>query len=315
MSIAFVIAAYGILLGLVAPLALADAPWTERAPRLAIAVWQAVTLGVVGALLLALIVWVGPGLGLAHAIGAALRLCSHTMHQLEAAPGGVPTTVVGVATFAAGVGRIGWAAARTGLLSRRTRRRHRALLDVVASPEPALGGAVVIEHDTPLAYCVPGGGGSIVLTSGALGSLDDDGVAGVLAHERAHLRGRHHWVLGWHNALAVALPFVPGLCVARREVAKLVEMAADDAATRRTSRLALARALVTLGSHPAPAGALGVSGSTAVRRVRRLLRPEPPLGRVTRGAALAGGSLLATAPVVVALVPMLNPAAHGFCPF
>ncbi|TDD13757.1 hypothetical protein E1294_39770 [Nonomuraea diastatica] len=41
-------------------------------------------------------------------------------------------------------------------------------------------------------YCVPGRHSQMVITTGAMRSLGPEQVAAVLAHEQAHLRGRHH---------------------------------------------------------------------------------------------------------------------------
>jgi Zn-dependent protease with chaperone function len=46
-----------------------------------------------------------------------------------------------------------------------------------------------------LLYCVPGRLPTIVVTTGALAVLEPEQLAAVLAHERAHLAGRHHLLL------------------------------------------------------------------------------------------------------------------------
>ncbi|MGI5286510.1 M48 family metalloprotease [Nonomuraea polychroma] len=74
------------------------------------------------------------------------------------------------------------------------RRRHLALLEMAARRDVELG-ALVLEHNVAAAYCLPGGGGRIVLTTSTLAALDDRRLAAVLAHERAHLRGRHHLLM------------------------------------------------------------------------------------------------------------------------
>lgn len=57
---------------------------------------------------------------------------------------------------------------------------------------PALSSAVVLDSAQPAVYCVPGRPATIVLTTGALAVLDEPQLLAVLAHERAHLAGRHH---------------------------------------------------------------------------------------------------------------------------
>ena len=59
-----------------------------------------------------------------------------------------------------------------------------------------MAGVEVLEHDLPLAYCVPGlGANRVVVSAGALGRLSGDEFHAVLAHERAHLAARHDLVL------------------------------------------------------------------------------------------------------------------------
>lgn len=91
----------------------------------------------------------------------------------------------------------------------------------------------------PAVYCLPGRR-RIVLTTGALARLDDGQLAPVLAHERAHLAERHHLVLRLAAALERAFPGARSFTVAAQQIGYLVEAAADDAATRRAPRLALA---------------------------------------------------------------------------
>ena len=52
-----------------------------------------------------------------------------------------------------------------------------------------------LDATRPAVYCVPGRPPTIVLTTGALAVLDTEQLTAVLAHERAHLAGRHHLLL------------------------------------------------------------------------------------------------------------------------
>jgi bla regulator protein blaR1 len=82
--------------------------------------------------------------------------------------------------------------------------------------------------------------------------LDGDQLAAVVAHERAHLRERHHLLLLPFVAWEAALPVLPAAARAHAGVRELVEMRADD---------------VALAS---------LSGTT-LRRTLRLLEPPRPL--------------------------------------
>ena len=63
----------------------------------------------------------------------------------------------------------------------------------------------LIDDEHPAVYCLPGRR-RIVMTTGALRCLDARQLEAVLAHERAHLSGRHHLVLTFANALKDAFP-------------------------------------------------------------------------------------------------------------
>jgi Zn-dependent protease with chaperone function len=147
------------------------------------------------------------------------------------------------------------------------------------------GATVVLDAPQPAAYCVPGRPAAIVLTSGALAVLDRAQLGAVLAHERAHLAGRHHLLISLSRGLAASFPRVPVFTRGPAEVARLAEMCADDAAARRTGRPALLSALLAMGTGTAvPAAALAATAGPVTARVHRLLHP-PRRGRHARYAA------------------------------
>jgi Zn-dependent protease with chaperone function len=155
------------------------------------------------------------------------------------------------------------------------------------------GAAVVLDAPQRAAYCVPGRPAAIVLTSGALAVLDGPQLGAVLAHERAHLAGRHHLLISLSRGLAASFPGVPVFTRGPAEVARLAELCADDAAARRSGRPALVAALLAMGTGTAvPAPALAVTSGAVTARVGRLLDP-PRRGRHARyGLALATVMLL-----------------------
>ena len=136
----------------------------------------------------------------------------------------------------------------------------------------------------------------------------------MLAHERAHQAGRHHALLLVAQALAIGFPWLPAARAAHSAVARLVELAADDAAVHHHSPTDVATALATLATAPAPTLGLGASGPTTIERVRRLTTP-PSNGP---GAALLLASLLVVAPLVAELLalttPLLSVAGTPVCP-
>jgi hypothetical protein len=90
---------------------------------------------------------------------------------------------------------------------------------------------------------------------------------------------------------------------AEEQVARLVEMHADDAATRARDPRSLATALVLLATAASPASALAASATDSVQRIHRLLGPREPLGRARRHLLRATAAALALTPVVLALTP------------
>jgi Zn-dependent protease with chaperone function len=172
---------------------------------------------------------------------------------------------------------------------------------------PALSGAVVLDTPQPAVYCVPGRPATIVLTTGALAVLDEPQLLAVLAHERAHLAGRHHLLVTLGKAARAGFPGVPLFTRGADEVARLAEMRADDVAARRSGRETLLQALVAMGTGrplPAPSASLAATGGAVTARVGRLLDPPSGTSRAWHGLALAGVLLALTA--VSVLLPVIS---------
>ena len=185
------------------------------------------------------------------------------------------------------------------------RRRQRALLTLLAHGDPKVPGALVVDHPSAAAYCLPGLRSRIVVSVGTLELLGRRELAAVLAHERAHLRERHDLVLLPFTALRRAFPRSATCTDAHRAVALLVEMLADDRALRGRPARELVSALVrfgTAGTCPAPAGALAAGEGEVAARVTRLLKPVRPLPAVAVLAICLSAALLVAAPVTLLLV-------------
>jgi len=218
----------------------------------------------------------------------------------QAVPGGRVIAIAGLLMAAAVVLRAAGCVAcefRRGL---RDRREHAALVAATGRPgdEPDV---VIVDHDAPAVHCLPSGRHQIVISAGALAALTPGQLRAVLAHERAHLRRRHHVILALATALAHAFPRVPLLGHAQPQLAVLAEMAADDAAIRH-HRDDLAAALVVLATAGARPATLAASGPEAIVRLQRILatQQQPRIG-LTRLAAIAG----LIPPVVIACLPLL----------
>ncbi|SFQ69681.1 Zn-dependent protease with chaperone function [Amycolatopsis arida] len=312
MIVASLLFGYAALALVAGPVLLRRAGWLSRAPRLGIAAWLAWSGSLLLAVLLGALVLAVPTALVSRGLGELLRACAMALRAWYATPGGAVLATAGVLVAVAVLARLGYSAATVLGGVRRERRRHHDALALVGRPHPETG-STLVEHDQPAAYCVPGRPHRVVLTTAALRTLDAAQLAGVLAHERAHLRGRHHLVLGAVSAVEHAFP-LPPLRTAAREVGRLVEMLADDHAGRHADRLDLAEALLALAGSPVPAAGLGASGSAASARVRRLLTPYRPLGRARGVLAGALTALAIALPATIAGQPALAAQHLPYCP-
>ena len=289
MKVILILLVYAALVVLVVPLILRRAGWVQRAPGLGIVVWQALAASGLLSMLVAAL---------------ALAVLSPQPSQRGFAAGGAVSTLSVTVCAAVGLGR-------TVGRARRQARRLTATVALVGRPLPELGPEVVaVEHPQPAAYCLTGRRGQrrIVVTSAALGALERSQLRAVVAHERAHLRERHHLVLLAADAFGVAFPILPLFRLARREVAVLVEMRADDVAAHQHGRASVASALVSVANGSVPGSVLaaggGGGGVTALRRIRRMLGPSRPLGVVARAGGLVGAALSVAFPLSLACLPV-----------
>lgn len=303
--------AFAAVLGVLAPRAM-GAGWADRSPRLAIAAWQAAAAGALLSVVLAGLALLVPAGAVADGLAAMLHACAATIAAGYRSPGQLAAVLGGV-LLSGGVSlRLGWVAARSRLCGRRERRRLRTAILAGARPEQSLG-ALVLDSDHAAAFCLSGRGRTVVVTTAALHALSADELAAVLAHERAHLRGRHHLAVGAARVLHRAFPGVPVFSRGRAEIGRLVELLADDAAARQVNRVEVASALVRLAGMRAPTVALAAAQGAGVVRVTRLLRPAAPLGPLHRMAAATAAVLVVTGPVALAAWPLASAVASGLC--
>lgn len=276
---------------------LSRSTWTWRSPRVAIVCWQAVGL----ALGLSAM-----GVPIALGLAAYDRPTGSALVALatDLAHGSLPVGLGAPHLAAVGVGLgIGAVLLATTVRSIhgtvRAQRRHRDLLALVARRDPTVPGALVLDHPSAAAYCLPGMRPRVVVSAGALDLLDPAELAAVLAHERAHAQERHDLVLLPFTALSRALPWFAWVREAHDRVALLVEMRADDKAREAHADAPLAGALrrfAAAGNRITPAGALGVGDRDLDVRVQRLLvAGRPP--RLLGTAALTVATTVAALPV------------------
>lgn len=309
MIAATVLLAYaGLLLAGAAPF-LARSRWPDRAPRLGIAAWLALTGSAVASVVLGGLALLAGTVPVSGGLARLLAACEMALRAGYAQPGGAALAAAGLVLAVAVSGRVAWCLARALAVAALARRRHRSGLALVGRPDARLG-AVVVDHPEPAAWCLPGQGRTVVLTSAVVRELDSAQLAAIMAHERAHQRGRHHLLVSLSGSLAAAFPRVRAFRLAHEEVARLAEMAADDAAVSAVPRLTVAGALLAVAGPPAVAGALGAGGTATAARIRRLIAAPAPLSRPV----MAVGALTVTALVLVPLALIAEPALALNCP-
>ncbi|MFI5801736.1 M56 family metallopeptidase [Streptomyces sp. NPDC051561] len=213
----------------------------------------------------------------------------------------------------------------TAYRHRRYRNRaHRTLEGLRTASQVA-----VLSDAGPYAYALPGTRtrpDRILVSTGMLAALSDTERHALLAHERAHLTGRHHHLLLTVRLAACANPLLRPL---HRAVAYCTERWADEEAAhatgdRRTTARAVAKAaLVTSrtaeGRAPFPGLAAFAAAATTAeagpvpRRVAALLGPLPPAHGwppALTGAGLA--TLVAAAGTAASTLSALNAAVALF---
>ncbi|MEG3628983.1 M56 family metallopeptidase [Streptomyces poriticola] len=291
-----------------APRALTRAAWPERDPVVALWVWQCLVATVLLSCLTAL------------ALGAAAVF--GTVRAQLFAP--APPEVTEAYNLSAGPA---WAAALTLLLAcgaawttamlarqlaeaRRRHARSRARLRERAPDLPAglaaeRGPLLVLEDAYPDAWWMPGSPPQLIVTTGALHRLTDHQLDAVLTHERGHARARHDWLLHLSTALATGFPRIPLFTHFCDQTHRLVELAADDTASRRCGHLTTALALIELNQHR---GVLSCASSHRLlgERVDRLLEPQPRPSRRHRALATTMAALVPLLPLLITFAPGLT---------
>lgn len=152
---------------------------------------------------------------------------------------------------------------------------------------PAAADLAVIDDPVPTAFALPGAPGRVVVSSGMLQALSADERRALIAHERAHLRHRHHLFLLAFDLTAAVLPLLRPL--ARAGEYAVERWADEEAASEVADRSLVARAVAraALAATRAPKQALAATGGPVPQRVRALLTPPAPLRRAPAVACAA----------------------------
>ncbi|MFV8176609.1 MULTISPECIES: M56 family metallopeptidase [Mycobacteriaceae] len=167
----------------------------------------------------------------------------------------------------------GWRWAGTVRQRRRLHDRHVQLSWLLTGRRPHRSATLWLPVGEPLAYSLSGRPALVVMSMGLRHCLDPAAVEAVQAHERAHVRRRHHLLTGMAHAAAAGLGWLPLMRQSPALVATLVELDADACVARVHGRHGLRRALQTLQASPAPAEALGMGALSTDVRMARLSAP------------------------------------------
>lgn len=304
-----------LLLGWVALMAWPGSAWLARhsfhdAPAVGVAVWQGISASVVAGLVLGGLALAAGSDPLSHGLARLLETCELLVKSGYEAPGGTAASSIGAVLVVVVLGRLSWSAARTVVDGARRRRAWRLGLALVADTDPATG-ALVVPHSQPTAYCVPGHRGTVVVTSAARDALTAAQLRAVVDHERSHLHQHHHVVVTAAAVLLDALPFLPVLRHAHRELQRLVELMADDRAATTSDRSVLAAAIGRVC--PRVTDDRSEPGRRNDERVRRLTSPARALRRPVTGGILTGAAFALGAPALLFLVPVLTSAVTEQC--
>ncbi|GAB3930255.1 hypothetical protein GCM10029976_031630 [Kribbella albertanoniae] len=311
MIIAVTLFGYALLMATGGAWLLREAAWPANAPRLAIATWHALAASVLSSVLFGAAALAVRLHLVSTDLADILHICATNLRAAYATPGGAATTTLAIVVMIAVAARAVWGVTTVLRRAARQRHRHRQILELVACHDPEFD-ILVLEHPAPSAFCLPGRGHRIVVTSAALGLLSRSQLAAVLAHEQAHLAGRHHLLVGFSQGLALAFPGIPVFTWGHQQVRRLVELAADDQACRRHRPSSVANAILLLAGAAPPAAALALSGEATELRLLRLTSRRLPLRRAMHStlAGVIAGVLIA--PVVIA-VPALVAAGMDYC--
>ena len=296
MKPALLVLGYALVVAWCLPALLTRLTAAGLSARLGLAAWLAAMVSVLASLLAAIqylftaAVAGWPQLAEAVCRSVAGGACTTVVYRSAAFELGLGLAAV---TAALALAVLAWRYGRSVQRAQRRTRAHAEAARITGRRLPGAGAAVVLNAAQPAAYCVPGRPAAIVLTSAALAVLDPGQLTAVLAHERAHLAGRHHLLIALTRALAATFPGVPLFTRAPAEVARMAEMCADDAAARRSSRPTLIAALLAMGTGTAvPAAALAATTCAVSARVQRLLEPAPPARHARNRLALVTVMLL-----------------------
>jgi Zn-dependent protease with chaperone function len=268
------------------------ARWTAYAPRSAIVLWQAIGaaagIAIVGACAKAVSMASPPTNPRRHISDLTSSVAANTPSQSSAPEHLFALT----AALIVAVLVIGALLTRTiGTL--RVRAHQRTLIDLIGEKRTDARGTFVLDHPVTTAFSVPGLRPRVVVSRGAVETLSADELAAVLAHERSHIHAHHDLVLLPFQSLGLALPRSRAIAAVNERISTLVEMVADDRATRQFGSSTLVRALCRMASSDEGPAVPVANPNGVVQRVERLLAPRPNPTAFVVGSGLSALLILA----------------------
>jgi hypothetical protein len=196
------------------------------------------------------------------------------------------------------------------VVMRDARREFRSLALLVDGTAPGSDDVLVVEASFPFALASGVMKRRVVVSREVLASFDPSLRRAVLAHERAHVRGRHSVALLMGRIVTRAFAFVPPIRNAMKLLLLGLEAAADEVAVREVGDpLVVANALLSLAESPGLNSAtLGGTGSDLRVRIDRLLRSR---GSGPTSRATTAGAMILVAAVLVVMLLALPARAHA----
>ena len=299
MSVAACLLLFSFAVLAVGPPVLRRLTQTGDSPRLGVAAWMTAIASVLVSWAAATMFtladlvhhWNHPGSVLAH--------CLATLRELAAGKAGTALQLGLLVLVGLGAAAVTISAARLVRMLMRMRNQthgHATAVHLVGRRQTGLD-AVIIDAPEPAAYCIAGRPHAVVITSAALATLTTPQLAAILAHERAHLDGRHPEIVAVARSLAKTFPGLRLMTEGAHHISRLLEMCADDAAAREHGRQPILDGILALtGATPVPSGAMGAAGVAVLARAERLADArDAGVGRSALTAAViamtAGGPL------------------------
>ncbi len=306
MTVAAALLLYVVAILSIGPKLLARITADGEAPRLAIAAWFTAVVTVLGCSIAAIALLLIEAAGHWDSPDALLVSCLERLNAILVGHAGWPARIVATAAVAIAVASLAAICVRIGRALSRMRTHTFAHAVAVRLVGRSDGSDVVyIEASEPAAYCVAGRPPAIVVTTAALAALDEAQLAAVVAHERAHLDGRHAYVVAAMRGLTAALPKIQLFASAATHISYLLEMCADDAAARRHGRRPLLGGLLTLAGANTPAHGLAAAGVAVLARAERLSDPPRGLARIQTRVTLSGAvAAMAATPLAIVVLSL-----------